>query len=178
MKINKTVLSLLAILVLIAFSFQVPRLIGNETIDKSDDGIQWRTFEQGLAQAKKEKKVLVVDFYTDWCHWCKVMDKETYGNSKVIDYATKTVVMSKLNAETTERFDYNGSSYEGRELTRMFGVTGFPATVFFTQAGEPITVVPGYIPADRFNSILKFIAEGWYDKIKFEEFEKQEANKS
>lgn len=177
MKKHKTVLTLLVMLPLIAISIQVTKLVGNETLDKGH-GIEWNTFDQGLELARKEKKILVVDFFTDWCHWCKVMDKETYQNSKVVDYVRKNVVMAKINAETTERFDYKGTSHTGRELAMMFGVTGFPATVFFTQSGELITMLSGYLPADRFNLIVKYLAEGWHGKMKFEDFEKQDSGKS
>jgi thioredoxin-related protein len=178
MKKFKTATAFLILLSLFVFTFQVARLTGNERPDKNKGrGIAWATFDQGMELAKKEKKVLVVDFYTDWCSWCKVMDKETYENSEVVDYARKNLVMAKINAETTDRFNYRGTLYAGRELTMMFGVRGFPATVFFTDSGELITVLSGYIPADRFYIIAKYLAEGWYEKMKFEDFEKQETSK-
>jgi len=174
MKKHKNIVTLFVLLQLITFSFQVNCVSGNETPDKNKSSeIDWHTFDQGMKAAKKQEKVLVVDFYTDWCHWCKVMDKETYGNPEVVDYVKKNVVMAKINAETNEKFEYRGKSYAGRELTMMFGVRGFPATAFFTQSGDLITVISGYIPADRFNVIVKYLAEGWYEKMKFEDFEKQ-----
>ena len=178
MKKNKTILTFFVLLPLLALSFHITKSIGNEKVDKkAGSEITWHTFDKGLARAKAEKKVLVVDFYTDWCHWCKVMDKETYKNSDVIDYAKKNVVMAKIDAETMEQFNYKGSSYTGRQLTQMFGVNGFPATVFFTKEGDLITPISGYIPADNFLVIVKYLAEGWYEKMKFEDFQKQEADK-
>ncbi|MFQ5603157.1 MAG: thioredoxin family protein [bacterium] len=140
--------------------------------------IKWYTFDKGFEQAQKENKVLVVDFYTDWCHWCKVMDKETYGNKAVIDFASENVIMAKIDAETNKKFKFLDGKYSGRELTRKFGITGFPATVFIDSKGEPITRVPGYIPADKFVVILKYISGNWYNKMKFDDFAKQEESKS
>ena len=40
--------------------------------------VTWIGFNEGLEKAAKEKKNILVDFYTDWCHWCKVMDEKTF----------------------------------------------------------------------------------------------------
>lgn len=135
--------------------------------------IEWLTFDEGVERAKKEKKLLVIDFYTDWCSWCRVMDKDTYGNEAVVNYAQEKLIMAKLNAETKEKFKFRDATYSGRELSMMFGVTGFPATVFMSAEGEFLTKVSGFIPADRFKSILQYFAENWYEKMSFEEFEKK-----
>ncbi|MFQ5823173.1 MAG: thioredoxin family protein [bacterium] len=148
---------------------------------KKADKIVWTTFDKGIELAKKENKLLVVDFFTDWCYWCKVMDKETYANKEVIKFAKENVIMAKLNAETNEKFKFKDKYYSGRELTMMFGVRGFPTTVFMNSKSELITSVSGYIPADKFMMILKYLADHWYEKMKFDEFvkkEKEQKNKS
>lgn len=144
------------------------------TRKKNKQKITWNSFDKGTELARKENKFLVVDFYTDWCHWCKVMDKETYGNIDVIKYAQKNVVMAKINAETKEKFRFKNAFYTGRELTMMFGVRGFPATVFLDSKGDFITLVSGFIQADEFNFILKYLSENWYEKMEFDEFLKKE----
>lgn len=145
---------------------------------EKEGGIRWVNFEEGLELARKEKRMLLVDVYTDWCHWCKVMDEKTYGNRAVIDYANKNIVMAKLNAETKEKFSYKGVKYSGSELAMMFGVSGFPTTLFLEPSGEFITRIPGFIPPDQFKMILRFLAEKWYEKMEFQEFQKREAEKS
>ena len=82
------------------------------------------------------------------------------------------------DAETHEKFGYKGSNYSGRELSMMFGVKGFPTTVFIDSNGDLITSVSGFIPPDRFNLILKYLAEKWYEKMKFDAFLQQENSKS
>ena len=140
--------------------------------------IRWATFDEGLRLAKKENKILVVDFYTDWCHWCKVMEQETYGNKDVIAYARDNAVMARMNAETSEKFEFRDASYSGRELTMMFGVTGFPATVFISPEGELITTVPGFIQAGKFKLIMKYLASKRYEKMNFDEFVQKEKQKN
>lgn len=167
--------SVLFLLVLLIFSLSVSSISTGNGKDKEKADITWTTFEEGVTQAQKEQKLLVVDFYTDWCHWCKVMEKETYGNDDVVAYAKEKAVMARINAETVEKVKFRDAAYSGRELSMMFGVRGFPTTVFMNAKGELITSISGFIPADRFKLILKYLADNWYEKMKFDEFEKQEA---
>lgn len=157
-------------------------LMNREGIVASDkekkDALKWHTFDQGMDVAKKEKKMLVVDFYTDWCHWCKVMDKETYGNQEVIDFVKENAIVAKINAETNEKFKFREAEYSGRELAMMFGVKGFPTTVFMSHEGELITSVSGFIPAEKFQIILKYLSGNWYEKMEFDEFVKKEKEKN
>ncbi len=146
--------------------------------NKKAPSIEWKRFDQGLELAKKQNKLFVVDFYTDWCHWCKVMDKETYGNKQVIELVKTKAVMAKVNAETEEKYAFRGGRYSGRELSIMFGVKGFPTTAFMNAKGELITTISGYIPADKFTLIVKYLADNWYHKIDFDEFVKREEKKN
>lgn len=166
-------LSSLAVIVF-AFATLTQGIEGNG----KKNGIVWQTFDKGVELAKKEKKMMVLDIYTDWCHWCKVMDKDTYGNPGVVEYAQENLVMAKLNAETDETFTFKEGNYSGRQLSMMFGVQGFPSTVFMSPEGELITLVSGFIPADRFTMILKYLDGNWYEKMKFDEFVKKEQQKN
>jgi thiol:disulfide interchange protein len=49
-------------------------------------GIQWISLEEAEAKMKVEPKKVYIDLFTDWCYWCKVMDKKTFTNPSVIDY--------------------------------------------------------------------------------------------
>ena len=172
---------ILAIFAMVIISFKLGPTSGLALNDKEKkEEIQWLSFDKGLELAKKQKKMLVVDIYTDWCHWCKVMEKDTYGNKRVIDFAKSNAVMAKLNAESTEKFKFKDAFYTGRELSMMLGVEGFPTTAFMTSDGELITKISGFIPPDKFNMIMKYLAGNWYEKMEFNEFvKKQEAkNKS
>lgn len=176
---QKVIVLIFLALGLSAIAYQTAATRQNNGNKKTETAaIEWHTFDKGLELAQKERKMLVVDFYTDWCHWCKVMDKDTYGNKEVIAFASKNAIMAKVNAETNEKYKFKDASYSGRELSMMFGVRGFPTTSFLNHKGELITSISGYIPAERFTLILKFLAGNWYDKMKFEEFVKQEEAKS
>jgi thioredoxin-related protein len=143
---------------------------------RSDDSkakknqLTWLNFGQGLSAAKKEKKMMVVDFYTDWCGWCKVMDRETYEHPTIIQFAREKLVLVKVNAESNEKTHFRDREYTYRELAMAFGVKGYPSTAFIDADGEVITLVPGYVPADKFLPLLEFLEGGHYKNMKFEEY--------
>ncbi|MDQ7052261.1 MAG: thioredoxin fold domain-containing protein [candidate division KSB1 bacterium] len=137
---------------------------------KKNSAITWLSFSEAVAKAKKENKMVVVDFYTDWCGWCKVMDEKTYGHKDVIDFASKKLVMSKVDAESDEKTSFKGQELTYRQLARAFGVRGYPTTVFISPKGEFLTSVSGFIPADQFLPILEFLSERHYENMTFEKF--------
>ena len=96
------------------------------------------SYEAAQAKAKEENKVVMVDFYTDWCTWCKRLDEETFSNEQVIE-AARNLVVVKVNAEE-----------EGVELAEKFNVTGYPTVIFASPDGEKIGTVVGYMPPEDF----------------------------
>jgi len=132
--------------------------------------VTWFSFEPGLAAAKKARKMVVVDFYTTWCGWCKVMDKDTYGHASIIKYAKEKLVLVKVNAESDEKTRFRDQEYTYRELAAAFGVNSYPATAFIDANGEVLTLVPGYIPANKFLPVLEFLNDGHHKTMKFEEY--------
>ena len=147
------------------------------TEDGDKKAIKWYEFSKAIEKGKAENKMIVVDFYTDWCSACKLMDKNTYGNSEVISYAGKKLIMTKVNAESNEKTTFRGKQYSYRQLALGFGVRAYPTTIFITPEGEFLTDIKGYIPAEKFIPILEFLEGKHYEKMKFEEYlAKREAN--
>ena len=107
------------------------------------------TFEEGLAKAEKEKKKLMVDFYTDWCGWCKVLDKKVYTDKNVGDYLNEKAINMKINAETKE----------GKKLSADYKVTGFPCIIYMNSKGEELDRISGYMPPESFLTKSKSILE-------------------
>jgi thioredoxin-related protein len=133
------------------------------------------TFNEGLEKADKENKIMIVDFYTDWCHWCKVMDEKTFHNDSVAKKLSERFVTVRINAEDPNATaTFKGRTFNNIELTRAFQVSGFPALAFISPEHEVITVMPGYIPAEQFNYILDYIDQKcWEKKMTLEEFIKK-----
>jgi len=132
--------------------------------------LKWMTFDDGIVHARKTNKKVIIDVYTDWCGWCKRMDKDTYDDKDVAAYIEKHYVVIKLNAESSKKLKFQDKEYTEQELSGAFGVTGFPTTIFLSSNGDPITVVPGYSDANRFGDIISFIAEEHYLTTKFDDY--------
>ena len=98
------------------------------------------TFADALKQAKKEKKIIMIDYYTTWCGWCKRLDRDTYSSDEIGKYADDNVISLKLDAEKGE----------GMTLAKKASITGFPTIVFYNGDGKEIYRVVGYKPAPSF----------------------------
>jgi thiol:disulfide interchange protein len=112
----------------------------------STKGVAWVTdWDTALSRAKKENKVVVVDFYADWCVWCRRLDSTTYRDPAVVRFLAEKTVPLKLNVE--------GSP--GRALANKYGVDGLPTIVILGADGREVGRIPGYMPADRFLETVK-----------------------
>jgi thioredoxin-related protein len=137
--------------------------------------LQWRTFDAGFAEAKKSGKKVLVDVFTEWCVWCKRLDKNVYGDSKVADYLNEHYITVKLNPETNTKVTYRDTVYSAAQFAQGFGVTGYPTILFFEPDGKPINRLGGYADANRFLPIIRYIGEDFYKKMSWDDFQKEQA---
>jgi thioredoxin-related protein len=135
----------------------------------------WLPFNEGMALAAKENKHVVIDFYTTWCHWCKVMDRETFSNPEVKKYLAEHFITIRIDAESTkEKVSYKGEDLTPVTLARKFGVKGFPSLAYLDRDGELVTIVPGFVPAKTFLPLLRYMQKECYkQQMTFEEFMKK-----
>ncbi|MFB3907847.1 MAG: thioredoxin domain-containing protein [Candidatus Eisenbacteria bacterium] len=104
--------------------------------------IDWAPdFEQALERARFERSIVMVDFYTGWCGWCKVLDRETYVAPEVVE-RSKRMVCVKVDAEGR------------RDLAERYGVRAYPTIGFLNPDGSAIEMVRGYQPPTRFATTL------------------------
>jgi thioredoxin-related protein len=136
----------------------------------SVEAIKWHDFNEGATLAKKENKKLLVDVYTDWCVWCKKMDKDVYSNDRVRQSVAAHFVAVKLNAESSKGISFNGAQMNEAKLAGAMGVTGYPTIVFLDPAAHPITKVDGFVESKEFTSILQYIGEDHYKSKTFQEY--------
>ncbi len=138
----------------------------------------WISFGEGMALAAKEQKQVVIDFYTSWCRWCKVMDRETFSDPAVKKYLAENFVTIRIDAENkTERLSYKDEEHTPFTLGRKFGVKAFPSLAYLDREGEIITVVPGFVPAKTFLPLLQYMHKECYkQRMTFDEFMKRKGD--
>ncbi len=109
--------------------------------------ISWSNdLSSGLNKASKNMMPVMIDFYTDWCGWCKKLDSDVYGDPRVIKIASKFVCV-KINGDTK------------RELVSKYGVGGYPTIVFLNSKGKEVDRIPGFRPADGFLSTMQEVLD-------------------
>jgi thiol-disulfide isomerase/thioredoxin len=121
--------------------------------------LRWYSFDEGIALAQQTNKKLLIDVYTDWCSWCKKMDKEVYTNPDVKAVLQSHFIAVKLNAESSRELTYKGRRLTEMTIAREMGVNGYPTTVFLYSNSEPLTKVAGYIQSEDFVKLLRSVAE-------------------
>ena len=113
--------------------------------------IKWLKFEEAIALNAQNPKMIIVDVYTDWCGWCKKMDKETFTDPKVIAYISQNFYAVKLNAENTERtFEFMGRTYNEAQMAAAMRVNSYPNFVIIEPKLQNIAQLPGYRQPDQF----------------------------
>ncbi|MBS1946382.1 MAG: thioredoxin family protein [Bacteroidetes bacterium] len=142
--------------------------------------VKWISLAEAEASLKKETRPVLIDLYTDWCGWCKVMDKKTYTNKGVINYLQNKFYTVRVNAETREKLVWQEKSYnyDPSYKTNEFAVymthgrLAFPTTIIIPADGSGPQAIPGYLETKDMELILKYFAEGSYNKVPFDEYQK------
>ncbi len=150
-------------------------------IDAQEKGkINWVSIEDAERFIKQEPRKVVVDLYTDWCGWCKKMDKATFQNKKIADYINEHFYAVKFNAENKNAINFKGKKFEfvqaGRrgynQLAYDFasGRMSYPTVSFLDENLELIKAFPGFKQPDQFEPYLKFVSENHYKSKTMAEF--------
>ncbi len=126
--------------------------------------IQWHSIEEVNKLAKDDPKPMIVDVYTDWCKWCKVMDEKTFSDPNLINYLSDNYHMVKFNAETAEPLNFKGQTYEfiknGRRGYNTLaaalcqGKLSYPSFVVLDEDLNTVQVINGFKDAEAFKALL------------------------
>lgn len=108
--------------------------------------VKWETdYAAALRKAKQDKKLVMVDVYTDWCGWCKKLDREVYTDKNVQAKLAKSFIAVKINPERSSK---------NQKIADGFGVRGFPNIIFVDADGKKLLQQAGYRPAGDFAKVI------------------------
>ena len=164
----------------------------NSTNDKVSDNeavitaevVKWISWDEMLEAQKTEKRKVIIDVYTDWCGWCKHMDKTTFKDASVSAYINKHLYAVKLDAESTKEYEFNGHTFkyvkQGRSginelaYSLLNGKLSYPSIVYLNEEFARITISPGYKDNKAMLKEVTYIADEIYNSKTWEEYQKGE----
>ncbi len=174
MKTSITALSLVALTMILSSS--VPIRFIQETAE-----VEWMSFEEAIERSKTEKRKIFVDVYTDWCGWCKVMDKKTFSEPAIAMYLNEKYYAVKFDAEQTEDVEFRDHTFkfisQGKrgyhELAAALlqNKLSYPTVVFLDEEFNLIQPLPGYREPKEFHPILQFFGSDQYKSMKWDKFQ-------
>lgn len=163
-----SILSLLFTVLLFVFSLKC----------NAQNKINWLTLEQAYSKTKIAPKKVIIDVYTDWCGWCKVMDKNTFSNASVIKYINENYYAVKLDAESTKDIKIAEKVYKFDETNKvnqaaielLQGKMSYPSIVYLDEKFNMIQPLPGYMDAKAFHQVITYIGGNNHKKEDFEKY--------
>jgi len=143
--------------------------------------VKWYTIEEAEKLAKTNPRPMVIDTYTDWCGWCKKLDKDTFSNSVIAEILNTKFYPVKFDAEGNAPVTFQGKKFinDGRSgrthqltMALLTGQGGYPNMVFLNDQLQLLTNIPGYREPKEMEPLLMFFAEKAYEKQNFQDYQK------
>ena len=169
-KLRYGLLAFMLVIVLPAFS------------QEGNTAVKWYTVEEAEKLSRAEPRKWLVDVYTDWCGWCKKMDKETFSHPAIAKLINENYYAVKLNAESKDSINFNGKTYKYMEqgnkgyqelaVGLLNGQMSFPSIAYLNEELQLLGAVPGYKTPQSIEPLLNYIVENKYTSQSLEDFQK------
>ncbi len=127
----------------------------------------WSSIENAISASENNNKKIIIDVYTDWCKWCKVMDEKTFQDPSFSKYIDDNFNTAKFNAESKEPVMFNGKQYNWQDGRRngmhqlamdlMDNRPSYPSLIILDADLNKLQVVRGYKSPEQLKSILENI---------------------
>ncbi len=148
---------LFSAIVLTAMSFE----------NRPKEKVKWVSFAEMEKLYAQQPKPIIVDLYTNWCGWCKEMDRTTYSNAKVAAYINEHYYAVKYNAESKDSVAFNKIKYGFNTIAKTndlalflsFGDRSYPNTIFLENINAKPAPLSGYMKPKEMEAPLRYFVE-------------------
>ncbi|KPK39339.1 MAG: hypothetical protein AMJ69_05880 [Gammaproteobacteria bacterium SG8_47] len=163
--INRPLVTLAVALALLGFAGAAQSALSNQLADHGSpylamhgaDPVHWQEWgEKALSQARQENKLLFVSSGYFACHWCHVMQQESFRNKEIAALLNRHFIPVKVDRELNPALDAHLIDF----VERTRGYAGWPLNAFITPQGYPL-IGTLYLPAKDFHTLLSRLAEQW-----------------
>lgn len=134
--------------------------------EAANQPVKWLPWsDEAFEKAKKENKLILVDVGAAWCHWCHVMDEETYSNLEIASIINENFVPIKVDRDEMPEIDRKLQLI----VSQLTGESGWPLTVFMTPDGKVFFGGTFFPPEDSygrigFKRVLNTILRVWKEE--------------
>jgi uncharacterized protein YyaL (SSP411 family) len=151
---------------------RLAREISPYLLQHAHNPVDWYPWvEEAFAKAKKEGKLVFLSIGYSSCHWCHVMERESFENEEIAKILNKDFVCIKVDRE--ERPDIDNVYMTAIQVIPPRQTGGWPLSMFLTAEGKPLFGGTYWPPEDKkigdtevrgFKTVLKIVKEAWTDK--------------
>lgn len=131
------------------------RYTAEEVETAEGEKIEWLSLEEAYKRNQQEPRKIFIDVYTDWCGWCKKMDKDTFSQAEVAEYVNKNYYAVKLNAESSKAHQLGKGKLTEQQAAQQWGVRSLPTIVLMEEDFKTIVPVGGYKKPKDFLKMLE-----------------------
>lgn len=144
-------ITFIGFIILLSTVFSLAAQIGLASqAESASKNIAWeRDINKALKAAKKADKLLILDFYADWCPPCQKMEKTTYVDNRVVTYL-KNYIPVKIDIDQQQEI---ANRYDGN--AKANGGSGIPATIILDPNGNQLAKAHGDLTSDELLALLK-----------------------
>ncbi len=150
-----------------------------------DQTISWMTFEDAMEAVKKEKRKVLISVHTEWCGWCKHMDKTTFQDPNIVKFINEKFYPVKFDAEQKEdiitpekvyenpKVDGKDRRYHELAVALTMGRLTFPSTVFLDENFRVLQPIPGYKEPESFEMMMTYYGDDHYKRTPWTVYQKK-----
>lgn len=131
-------------------------LIYTNVVSQNNNDIDWITFEQLEDSLSQKPKKVFIDFYTDWCTYCKKMDKVTFTDTAVISKLNSDYYAIKMNAESRDTIVFGGDTFINKQIEKKRNPTHDIPLLLASRENYPFSLPAMIILNENFEIMARY----------------------